>query len=112
MQEGAALPATALAALRLAVQAILHRLGGRECQLLRRLDGDGFPGRRIASVARRRVLDLELAKAVQRDFLPFGCCVGDGPKYRIDELARIGLRQFVRSRKCLGEFGIVHKLPP
>src|SRR3546814_4026187 len=43
----------------LPVELVLHRLGGREGQLLRRSDLDGLAGRRIAAFTRRAVLYLE-----------------------------------------------------
>lgn len=97
---------------RSAVQEILDRFGGRERQLLRSLDRNGLARRGIAAIAGRCVLDLELAEAVQRNLFPFGGSLGDRPKYRVDKLACIGLRQTMSSAKCFGQFGIVHNHSP
>src|SRR3546814_4241991 len=47
------------------VQLVLHRLGRRKGQLLRRSDLNGFAGRGIPAFARRGFLNLELAEAVE-----------------------------------------------
>src|SRR3546814_1740775 len=86
----------------LPVERVLHRLGGREGQLLRRSDLDGLAGRRIAAFTRRAVLYLEFAEAVQRDFLALRCGVRDGGEDAIDIFARIGLGNAVCGGKGVG----------
>ena len=75
----------------LAVQLVLQRLGRREAQLLGSCDSDGRAGRRIATLASRAVLDLELAKSGQRDFFSLDRRVPDCRQHAVDDLLCVAL---------------------
>lgn len=97
---------------RSAVEAIFDRLGRVEAQLLRCRDLNRRAGRGITPFTRCRFLDLELAKAVDRDFVPFGDGIGDRREDGIDGLLGVGLADVERSRDAVCEFGMVHKCSP
>jgi hypothetical protein len=107
MACGTAMPVPQ-AGTRSAVEVILHRLGGRKCQLLRRGDLDGRTRRGIAAVTFRARLDLELAKTAEGNFVTACGSVGNRRSDAIDDLAGISLGQAIGFGNLLGEFGIVH----
>src|SRR3546814_18529205 len=95
----------------LPVELVLHRLGGREGQLLRRSDLDGLAGRRIAAFTRRAVLYLEFAEAVQLDFLALRCGVRDGGPAAIIRFAPIGIGSAVGGVTGVGLVTVVSEEP-
>lgn len=92
----------------LAVQAILDRLGSSKGQLLGGLDLDGFAGRGVAAFAGRARLDLELAKAIERDFVTLGSGAGDQFADVANQLACSDFGQAVGFRNRVSEVVIVH----
>src|SRR3546814_10673047 len=86
----------------LTVELVLDRLGGCEGQLLRGRDLDGCAGRGIAALASSALFHLELATPIERDLVATGRRSGNGSKYRIDDLAGIGLDE-VRTEKHTSE---------
>ena len=96
----------------LAVQLVLHGLGRGEGQLLGSCDLDHGTGRRIAALASRLILDLELAKAVQRNFVALRRGTGDRGEDAVDILTRVGLGQTMIGGQSFGEFSVVHNHLP
>lgn len=95
-----------------AVQSILDRFSRRERELLRRSDLDRLARGRIASVASRRVLDLEFAETVQGNFLALRCSFSDGRKYGINGLAGLDFRGARFGSKLFGKISVVHSISP
>ena len=91
-----------------AVEQILDGLCRRESQLLGRCDLDGRAGCWIAAFTGRAVLHLELAKAIEADFLTFGSAFRNGGEHQVDDLlgVRLGrsgvgrtLRQLMKDKR-------------
>src|SRR3546814_3634374 len=79
-----------------------------EGQLLRRGDLNCRASGRIAAFASGAFLYLELAKAIERDFVALGRRIGDSSEHCVDNLAGVGLGQAMASGNDVGEIIIVH----
>src|SRR3546814_13029124 len=73
-----------------AVELVLDRLCGGEGQLLRRGDLNCRASGRIAAFASGAFLYLELAKAIERDFVALGRRICDSSEHCVDNLAGVG----------------------
>lgn len=75
----------------LGVELVFQGLGSRKADLSRCLDGHGLASGRVPAFPCGAILDLELAKPVERDFLTLGRSLANPCEYRIDNLARVSL---------------------
>src|SRR5215217_7660967 len=87
----------------LAIEAVLEGLGRGEGQLLGGRDFDGGAGGRIAAVALRRCLHLELAEAWQGNFFAGGSRLGNRLEHAIDHCLALSLGQAVFGCKLVGD---------
>src|SRR3546814_8794751 len=85
-----------------AVELVLDRLCGGEGQLLRRGDLNCRASGRIAAFASGAFLYLELAKAIERDFVALGRRTGDSSEHCVDNLTGVGLGQ----APAIGNYGV------
>lgn len=88
----------------LAVELVLDRLGRREAKLSRCSNAHGFAGPRIAAVACRAHLHLELAKSVDRDFFAIGRSGCDRVNEAVQDLLRVGLGDALGGGNRLDQF--------
>src|SRR6185437_8671186 len=79
-----------------------------EAELARGGDLDDLAGGRIATLARRTVLHLELAEAREIDLLAFPCGIDDAGQHRVDGPFRRVLLHARFARNVIDQFGQLH----